>query len=474
MNKSSFTRKLILKTISSLILGLITILIIQAKKIEKITLSPNFGNLLGRNIDNVDDKPDSGLVLDNIAGGVYIDVGRKIFVAPDNQIFICGYSFNGKNVDPIIINVDTNGRFNSNFGDNGILVIDKVDDIHLFDSESIYVRDQKIYLIGDYWKSKGFVARFNYEGKLDNSFGKNGIVKIENKDKKEEIVSLREIYVDKNHNVFVIGNFHEYKNVDSKKQEYNINSFLLKLDQNGNFDKSFGSNGFLFLQTPLKKALLSNLVFDNQQKILLSGSGENSKTKEDVFIIKLNQNGTFDTTFANKGKIIFDYKNQPDACSDIYVDKNNNLYVAIDTGQDYRDIIVLKYNHKGYPDSSFGKKGMVIIDKVLGEKKDKFVNSMKVDSKGRIYLAGAILKANIDTQLMVVRINNKGQIDTSFGKNGFILVDNIAGGKYSDVATSIDLDKNFDIFITGYSTGRIHPNIPKQNTDFIVLKIENI
>ncbi|MEN3014884.1 MAG: hypothetical protein ABDH21_02340 [bacterium] len=462
MGRGNFTRGLVFKIIIAFIIFFISLVFIEGKKVEKFILSSNFGNPLGRNIDNVDEGFDSALVLDNIAGGVISDIGNALFVAPDNQVFICGHSFNGQNLDPILINIDTDGKLNPNFGKNGIVVIDKVDDIHLFDSNSLYVRDQKIYLIGSYWQSKGFVARFNYKGDLDISFGQNGIVKISNN--QQEIVSLEEIYVDKDHYVYVVGNREIYP-------------FLLKLDQNGNFDKTFGSEGFLSLQTSLKEEYVIDLIFDNQQKMLVAGSGVNPNHPEpnkDVFIIKLNQDGSIDTSFANNGKIIFDYNSQEDQFSDSCIDENNNLYVAINTEKTYFDIILLKYDQKGDLDTSFGSNGMVLIDNIAGGKTDDIAKSIKTDNKGRIYIAGHSVNSELNSELIVGRINTKGKIDNSFVKNGFIIVSNIAGGNYADVALSMDLDKNLNIFVTGFSTGKYYPNIPKQNTDLIVLKIENI
>ncbi|MEN3014889.1 MAG: hypothetical protein ABDH21_02365 [bacterium] len=466
--------KVVIKIVVSLIVGLASLFVIQAEKFEKVRLSPNFGNPLGRNIDNVDEKHDSALVLDNLAGGVVADMGAAIFVAPDNQVFVCGFSFNGEDADPVLLNINTDGKLNPNFGKNGIVVIRKLNHTNLNSAESLYVRDQKIYLIGQDYLAKGFVLRFNYKGRLDRFFGTNGIVKIKAQNDQHTIVAPRKIYVDQNHNAYIAGNFVEFKPVIEKNSvDSYVNPFVLKLDQNGDFDKTFGSDGFLFLQIPLKEATVTELLFDNHQNILLGGHGINSKSNHDIFIVKLSQDGNFDIAFADSGKVLFDYQGREDQYVSMCIDKNNNLYAAINTRQKHRDILVLKYTPEGYIDTSFGLNGMVIIDNILGEKTDKTVSSIKVDDKGRIYIAGARFISDSDSQLIVGRIDGKGGIDTSFGKNGFVVVDNIAGGKYADVASSIDLDRNLNIFVTGFSAGK-PPKTKKENLDLIVLKIQNI
>jgi uncharacterized delta-60 repeat protein len=87
------------------------------------------------------------------------------------------------------------------------------------------------------------------------------------------------------------------------------------------------------------------------------------------------------------------------------------------------DILIVRYNEDGTPDNSFGQKGIVISD--FGRSESS--RAITVQTDGKILVAGVIQYGNLPDMAFLARYQANGMPDSSFGINGNI----IAG--YSDI-----------------------------------------
>ncbi|MBC75513.1 MAG: hypothetical protein CME64_05800 [Halobacteriovoraceae bacterium] len=111
---------------------------------------------------------------------------------------------------------------------------------------------------------------------------------------------------------------------------------------------------------------------------------------------------------------------------------------------------IVKISTVGALDSAFGQgNGFSVTGSADG---DDYMRASSVDSEGRIVVVGAIKKVATGLDMAVWRFNSDGTPDTSFGNSGVFTHHNAAGGTgVVDVATSLDIDSEGNIFVGGYS-----------------------
>lgn len=79
-----------------------------------------------------------------------------------------------------------------------------------------------------------------------------------------------------------------------------------------------------------------------------------------------------------------------------------------------------------------------------------------VDASGRIIVAGQKLDGSGNDDLLVLRFNGDGTLDTTFNAGvtpGYFVHNNTAGGKADDLGFDVTVDVNDRILVTGFSQG---------------------
>ena len=213
------------------------------------------------------------------------------------------------------------------------------------------------------------------------------------------------------------------------------------------------------------------LYVDSNGKIYITGYSSNG-SNWDMYVIRLNSNGTLDNSFGNKGKVVFNNiagGNGGDFGNCLYVDSNGKVYI---TGASYngsnRDMYVIRLNSNGSVDNTFGSPlsrdingdgtndNAVVVNNIAGGNKGDYGNSLYVDSNGKVYVTGLSNDGNYD-DIYVIKLNNDGSFDNSFGHNGKAVFPNITIGSNRS-GRLLHVDSNGKIYLTGVSEGVIKLN----------------
>jgi uncharacterized delta-60 repeat protein len=289
-------------------------------------------------------------------------------------------------------------------------------------------------------------------GVLDTSFNNRGIV-VHNKAAWGNSYDYsyhrgRSIYVDSNGKIYVTGYSWNSSNGDMVIWRYN---------SNGSLDTSFNGKGIVVHHNAAGGNSYDggdSIYVDNNGKIYVTGYSMNSSGNEDMVIWRYNSNGSLDTSFNGKGIVVHHNAaggNSYDGGNSIYVDNNGKIYV---TGYSLngrnKDMVIWRYNSNGSLDTSFNGTGIVIHHNAAGGNSDDFGSSIYVDSNGRIYVTGFSYNGN-DYDMVIWRYNSNVSLDTSFNGKGIVVHHNAAGGNGYDRGDSIYVDNNGKIYVTGYS-----------------------
>ena len=191
-----------------------------------------------------------------------------------------------------------------------------------------------------------------------------------------------------------------------------------------------------------------------------------------LFIISLHaqQNGSFDKTYGSNGIVITHVKNYSGAALASAIQQDNKIVISggvsdtIIDGEETSKPLLQRYNTDGSLDESFGESGSVAITLFNGYLDfGKFWNLIAIQPDGRMITSATLYKTNLklpesyfnmDADIALARFKPDGTLDSSFGINGISITDL---GK-DELANAIALQKDGKIVITGGSRNGIFGN----------------
>ncbi len=145
-------------------------------------------------------------------------------------------------------------------------------------------------------------------------------------------------------------------------------------------------------------------------------------TRADYQIVRYNDNGSLDTSFGVGGRVVESFGND-DQFKDLTLQADGKI-VCIGWAYNVGGIAkfetgMVRYNNDGTLDPSFGVGGRVTSASPFGTQMD----TVALQPDGKILLAGSIANAGTLWDYAVTRYNGDGSLDTSFGTNGLVSMD---------------------------------------------------
>ncbi len=138
--------------------------------------------------------------------------------------------------------------------------------------------------------------------------------------------------------------------------------------------------------------------------------------------------GSLDASFGEGGKVVTSFSTGIEEAKAVVLQEDGKIVVAgftqfASTGKDF---LVARYLTDGTLDNTFGINGLWTMDLQLGS--DDVAHSMVIDATGRIILAGSS-DDGANKNAAMVRLLSNGALDETFGTNGIVLTDFIAGNQ---------------------------------------------
>lgn len=220
--------------------------------------------------------------------------------------------------------------------------------------------------------------------------------------------------------ILVPGDHHYFSAIaqlDDGKLLLGSGSDLFRLNSNGSWDDSFGENGtkkyghfgYCFnpsdlAQQPDGKIILAGVLGGDRE-----GCGPSAAT-----LVRLNSDGTMDTSFGTDGLVSFNLGDQFVSIVSIsrvlILDDGHILMGGTVSGAGGSRMMFTRFDADGSPDASFGTgplAGTTLIDS------NATMRRMERQGDGRFIACGEAYSA-----LRVDRINADGSVDSTFGVNG--------------------------------------------------------
>ena len=323
-----------------------------------------------------------------------VDIGNDVLVQPDGKIVTAGHG--NLNLDFMVSRLNPDGSPDASFGagGNGGVNFGGFESGHAAALQA----DGKVVVVGSttFGGNSDFaVTRFNANGSLDTSFFDDGTKSVDFAGND----AARDVLVQPNGRIVVVGTGGTLADV-----------FVTRLNPNGSNDLSFngvGVAGFDIGGTDVGWA--AALQADGKIVIATSSTvaGNNS-----IAVMRLNTDGTRDTSFDGDGLRTIDYGGSPASSlfvRDLLVQPDGKYVLA---GSGSNNIVATRLNTDGSLDQSFSADGIVGLD--IGGGND-FGNAAALQANGKILVAGH--DAN-QLDAAVVRLQPGGELDTTFSGDG--------------------------------------------------------
>ncbi|WP_298392294.1 T9SS type A sorting domain-containing protein [Flavobacterium sp.] len=274
------------------------------------------------------------------------------------------------------------------FGTNGI-VNNQFTNFSSFDNclKATIQSDDKLVYIGQ-CDLGYYIARTNVNGTLDTSFNDIGYK-----------------LTDRVTSIAILAN---------GQIMYGGGTGIFLLNSDGSSDTTFGNQGWVRLDYNSNNINIVSIKIQNDGKILVLGS-----YLDDFCTIRLNPNGTYDTTFDNDGKAILSVGVSTDEPSEIEIQTDGKIIITgrslnYDANPDTNEIVTFRYLSNGTLDTTFAINGISKID--FGSNSMDLPQDLKIQPNGKIVLVCHTQNYNIT----LLRFNSNGTYDPTFDNDGIL------------------------------------------------------
>jgi uncharacterized delta-60 repeat protein len=336
---------------------------------------------------------------------------------PDGKAVVVG--MNGFEV----ARFNVNGTPDNTFDGDGLVQVPSLGQANALAIQT----DGKIVVGG---RSAGDIAfvRFNSNGSLDTTFDGDGIAVLVLPDNQE----ILDIAIQPDGKIIVGGN--------SGTSPFVQDFIVVRFNANGTPDAAFGPTGIGVIQTSFNSGdFFSSVALQADGKIVAGGyTGDPNGT--DLALLRLNSNGTFDTTFDTDGKLTTSIR-QNDGLDKVLIQPDGKIIATgktQNTGQNY-DAAIVRYNTDGSLDTSFDVDGKSTTDD--GAFDDTSDAALQPDGK-------IIVSEQRDfTVSALIRFNPNGSLDTSFHGDGIF---KFPASSYTNTrANAVAIQPDGKIIVTG-------------------------
>jgi uncharacterized delta-60 repeat protein len=363
------------------------------------------------------------------------------------------------------------GKIDETYGNLGSVNI-LVSTSKAAETKLLVLENNKTIVAGTFEFDSVFLVCFNENGTIDNTFGKNGIVvtalKSENiinglflgKDNKLLLVVANYQFgfwgpvlikynlngsIETNYGIKLIN--HKSPGPQSKSALQNDGKiivaasvpirfndddiWLIKLNNDGTIDNTFGNKGNLYLDLiDSSDDRFGDITLLEDGKILACGTivlSKSNGTKRYPFTLKLNENGSLDTTFGNKGLVISNYEdNTNQRSSNILLLPDQNFITTGDffpknpTINSGKRFLTMKFDRKGKLDTLFGNEGYA-VDSFLDPSNSSESFKIIRQSDGKFIAGGRVSEFLGNSYTAMIRYDEGGQVDGTFGEDGKVV-----------------------------------------------------
>lgn len=195
------------------------------------------------------------------------------------------------------------------------------------------------------------------------------------------------------------------------------------------------------------------IAIQSDGKILVAGYAKTTSNSNDFALVRYNQDGSLDTSFGTNGKVTSDAVGS-DYANAIAIQGDGKIVLAGYTTSGGVKFFIVRYNDDGTLDTSFGTNGMLHTDITSGENDIAYGVAIQGDKIVAVGYTGT------SADIAIVRYNEDGTPDTSFDTDGIVTTDIDSANNYgravvidsNNILVGGDFGNNNKLFVLRYSS----------------------
>ncbi|MFT3784786.1 MAG: RHS repeat-associated core domain-containing protein [Tepidisphaeraceae bacterium] len=281
------------------------------------------------------------------------DAAYALALQPNGKIVIAGTA--GTKVG--VVRVNSDGTLDTSFDSDGKALIDAAPGTFTENVFEVLIDPSsgKITLVGNLLNTAGMLIRLNANGSLDTTFGGTGVQYID-----PSLTYITQVYaaaLDSSNRIIVGG---------SSSGGLVVARFTSSGALDTTFNASGSKPGTFAADIDPENAYgesVRGIAVQPDGKIVAVGMASFSYLGSGVmtsglFVIRLTSSGTFDTSFSDDGKYIYD-TDTPDSAQRVLIDHKGRIVVS---GSSNTNMTLLRLNTDGSLDSTFDNDGILTTD----------------------------------------------------------------------------------------------------------------
>ena len=390
---------------------LVTAQVAAVAAVTEGSLDPGFGS--------------GGTRATDVAGGT--DRAFAVALQKDGKVVVAGLAHVGTHDEIGVVRYTASGALDASFSGDG-----KVTTLIGSASQANAVAiqpDGKIVVAGyaTTGTTRDFaVARYNSNGTLDPTFSGDGIVTTSINSGNDIATGVA---IQGNGGIVVVGN----------TDHSGLRMAAVRYNSNGTLDPGFGTGGKT--EPALGPVLAAAVAIQSNARIVVAGSSAGGMTA-----VRLNTNGTPDSTFSGDGIVTTAPEASGSAASAVAIQPNGGIVIAGWASNGTRhDFAVVRYTTTGAPDATFTGTGFAITPMGTGNNEARGVG---IQRDGKIVVSGVASDGTHDS-FAIVRYLAGGALDNDFSGDGKATVAVVAG--VDNIAEAQAMGRDAKPIIVGYA-----------------------
>ena len=221
------------------------------------------------------------------------------------------------------------------------------------------------------------------------------------------------------------------------------------------FDSSYNGNGYSILPivSGQNYSLGNSFAIQSDGKIVIAGNIVRNNQQDEFALARINTDGSLDTSFGTNG-IVSTTVGTSDSASKVRILSDGKILLAGSSwteGQAY-NIMLVRYNSDGSLDTTFHTTGY-LSQNINGGSYD-YPGDFAVLSDGKIVVVGGSGATQLTDNILIMRFNEDGSLDSTFDGDGILTMTTTAGG----AAGPIIIQSDGKYLIGGYRNDGTKPN----------------
>jgi uncharacterized delta-60 repeat protein len=338
---------------------------------------------------------------------------------PNGKIVIAGYSSdsNYTHYSCLVARMNEDGSPDASFGQQGYILDSVAGNTRNFAYSVALQADGKIVVVGITQPglnnpTKMVIARYNTNGTPDHSFNGSGKILAALGSTDDEAFCVK---IQNDGKILVSG---YTTNANNKKL-----FALLRYNTNGNLDASFNGSGIVTtsIQGAPSADYANAIALQSDGKILQGGTSNGN-----IFaVVRYNTDGSIDNSFNGNGITTVQLGTPAgNSVPDLLIQSDNKIVVAATmTSTMCKYPAVIRFNSNGTIDNTFNNTGTFTASYMIPQNYCYVpLGDGMLQSNHKMILAGARINPSVGgMDHLLLRINEDGSVDNSFGTNGEIV-----------------------------------------------------